>query len=315
MPDAFDASAQHAPASVAIALPVYNGADDFEEALLSFQNQTYPNFELVICDNASTDATREIAERFARSDPRFIYSWQSEFLNARDNFLRAYRLTNRSHKYFLWACDDNVWHPEFLEKLVGYMESNPNCSACGYYLHHFGGGRDAHELKVPMLDLYKKSRLTQFIFERFSLVSLYSLMRRTAIDAIKLELQDISDYPDRYYLLQLRCFGYFHVFEEDLLGFRAGGISSTGNDPWVRTVIDMNFGEKELNVLFSLPQVNWLEKHLIALKFTYIALRHNIPKTARRAWLLPAYISASFMNNVRPSRWRVTDEGRQWLDS
>jgi hypothetical protein len=116
-------------------------------------------------------------------------------------------------------------------------------------------------------------------------------------------------------LIQLRCYGHFDVVEEDLLGFRAGGISSTRDDPWVSTVIDNNFGDEELKLLFSLSRVSWLEKHILALKFTYIALRHNIPQTAWRVWLLPAYLLSALMNKIRPSCWRVTDNGLQRFDT
>jgi glycosyltransferase involved in cell wall biosynthesis len=297
-------------ATVAIALPVYNGADHLEEALRSFQRQSYPHFEIIVCDNVSTDRTGEIAQSFARNDPRFVYRRETNFLNARDNFIRAYKLTSKRHKYFLWACDDNVWHPEFLQKTVGYMEANPGASVCGVFLHHFGKG-SVRNVEIRMRDVFKRVRLLHFGLERSSLVSLYSLMRREAVDSINLELRDIQDYPDRYYLSQLRCCGHFHDIEEDLLAFRAGGISSTGDDPWVRTVIDMNFGDREMKALFDLSLLSWPEKIVLAFKFTYIALRHNIPNTVWRGWLLPVYVFACFMNHVRPSSWKVTDRGLQ----
>jgi glycosyltransferase involved in cell wall biosynthesis len=302
--------ASHTAAVVAIALPVYNGADHLEEALLSFQNQSYPHFEMLICDNASNDSTAEIAQRFARSDSRFTHCRQTEFLNARDNFIRAYRLTGRKGKYFLWACDDNVWHPEFLEETVGYMEQNQGCSVCGVFLHHFGGNDDA-DVHVPLPKVFERARLLQFAFERSSVVSIYGLIRRSAIDSVNLNLPAIRDYPDRYYLIQLRSRGHFHVIERDLLAFRAGGISSSGDDPWVRTVIDTNFGEQEMRLLFSFPQITRFEKAVLALKFTYVALRHNIPATVRRPWLLPAYALAALMNRIRPSHWRITNRGLQ----
>jgi hypothetical protein len=125
----------------------------------------------------------------------------------------------------------------------------------------------------------------------------------------------MDDYPDRYYRVQLRCLGYFHVVEEGLVGFRAGGISSTRDDPWVRTVIDLSFGEKELKVLFGSPHLSWLERHAVVRKFTFVALRHNIPKTVGRAWLLPVYVVASILNWMRPSPWRVIDGALQRVGS
>ncbi len=298
---------------MAIALPVYNGADHLEEALSSFQKQVFSDFQLVICDNASTDATARIAQNFALADARFIYKRQTEFLPALGNFIRAYHLTNKAARYFLWACDDNIWHPEFLAKTVGYMETHASCSACGVFLHHFGDGT-IRNLGVPVRRAFKASKILQFAFERMSLVSIYSLMRRSAIDSIRLELGPIRDYPDRYYLAQLRALGHFQVIEEDLLAFRSGGISSTGDDAWVRSVIDTNFGEEELRLLLSFSTLSNVEKAILAWKWSYISLRHNIPNGAVRWWLTPVHLATRIANSIRPSPWRVTDRGLQRSD-
>ena len=58
------------PRGVGIGLPVYNGADYLSDALDSILAQTFTNFEVVICDNASTDATAEIARSYAAADSR-----------------------------------------------------------------------------------------------------------------------------------------------------------------------------------------------------------------------------------------------------
>ena len=70
------------PPRVCIGLPVYNGEATLEEALESLLAQTYANFEVIICDNASTDATREICERFVARDPRLRYERNSSNIGA-----------------------------------------------------------------------------------------------------------------------------------------------------------------------------------------------------------------------------------------
>ena len=299
--------------TVAIALPVYNGADHLEEALRSFQLQRFADFELTICDNASTDLTADIAKRFAQVDRRFIYIHETEFLSAKDNFIRAYRSTRKRAKYFLWACDDNVWHPDFLAKTVACMEADNACTACGVFLHHFGDGQ-IRKVQIRMPAVFKISRSVQFAFERMSLTSLYSLMRRSAIDKVELELGTIRDYPDRYYLAQLRAQGRFNVIEEDLLAFRTGGISSSGDDIWVQTVIDGYFGKEEYRTLFALPHLSRINKVVLAAKWTYMALRHNIPNVVRRWWLAPVHLAARVINSIKPSSWVVTNRGLQQVD-
>ena len=55
---------------VTIGIPTCNRAHCVGEAIESLLAQSYSSFELIISDNASTDATQEICERFARKDPR-----------------------------------------------------------------------------------------------------------------------------------------------------------------------------------------------------------------------------------------------------
>lgn len=301
-------------ATVSVALPVYNGAAHLREALQSFRHQKYRNFQLTICDNASTDATPEIAEEFARSDSRFIHQRQEDFLNARDNFTRAYQLSAPGNTYFLWACDDNIWDSKFLSCTVEYMESNPDCSLCGFHLYSFDGDVVHSLRRIDIPPLQKKWRMLHALAGVGRAVSIYGLIRRSAIDAISVDLRGIDDYPDRHILLQLRTYGHFHVVPEVLLGFRGGGISTTKDDPWVKTVIDLKFGDAELALLESFDRLSELERVLIGNTYAYHSLRHNIAGTASRWWLTPAHALAAIMNRVRPSAWHVGAEGLERRD-
>ena len=55
---------------VSVVLPVYNGEKYLDEAICSVLSQTYPNFELIIVDDGSTDKTGEIANSYRQSDSR-----------------------------------------------------------------------------------------------------------------------------------------------------------------------------------------------------------------------------------------------------
>ena len=49
---------------VTIAIPVYNGSNFLREAIDSALSQTYPNTEIVVVNDGSTDATREILDSY-----------------------------------------------------------------------------------------------------------------------------------------------------------------------------------------------------------------------------------------------------------
>ena len=47
-----------------VIIPTYNRANDLKRCLTSLVSQTYKNFEVIVCDNASTDNTREVIEQY-----------------------------------------------------------------------------------------------------------------------------------------------------------------------------------------------------------------------------------------------------------
>lgn len=55
---------------VSICMPVFNGENFIEEALDSISQQDFEDYELIVTDNASTDATEAIVRRYAASDKR-----------------------------------------------------------------------------------------------------------------------------------------------------------------------------------------------------------------------------------------------------
>ena len=62
-------NASHRP-RVSIGLPVYNRERYIAETLDSLLTQTFQDFELIICDNASDDGTEQICRRYAADDSR-----------------------------------------------------------------------------------------------------------------------------------------------------------------------------------------------------------------------------------------------------
>ena len=109
---------------VSVGLPVYNGENFVAEAIESVLAQTLEDFELVISDNASTDATQEICEHYASQDSRVRYHRADVNRGAKWNFPRAFELA--TGKYFKWAAHDDVLAPTMLEKCVDVMENDPN---------------------------------------------------------------------------------------------------------------------------------------------------------------------------------------------
>lgn len=97
---------------VSIGMPVYNGEEFIREALDSLLSQTYPNFELIISDNASADGTEEICLEYAEKDSRIRYVRQLENRGPAANF--QFVLNEAKGEYFMWAAHDDLWGTDFL---------------------------------------------------------------------------------------------------------------------------------------------------------------------------------------------------------
>lgn len=109
---------------VSIGLPVYNGERFLTQAVDSLLHQTYRNIELILSDNASTDATPEICKRYAAADQRVRYTRLPENIGGVPNANRAFSLA--SGTYYMLAADDDIWQPTYVEECVRYLESDPN---------------------------------------------------------------------------------------------------------------------------------------------------------------------------------------------
>ena len=111
------------PPRVSIGLPVFNGANYLQLAIDSILNQSFTDFELVIADNASTDATPRIIKEAASRDSRVKPIFGTENIGAAPNYTRVFE--NSFGEYFKWASHDDVCSPHLLEKTVAALDSNP----------------------------------------------------------------------------------------------------------------------------------------------------------------------------------------------
>lgn len=120
-------SAARIPA-VSVVMPVYNQEPYVELAVSSLLQQTFTDFELVVIDDGSTDASLKILERLAAADPRVrLFSQENRGRSATRN--RGLELA-RADLVAMMDPDD-ISLPERLELQVAYMREHPECVALG----------------------------------------------------------------------------------------------------------------------------------------------------------------------------------------
>jgi teichuronic acid biosynthesis glycosyltransferase TuaG len=130
---------------VAVIMPCHNGARTIAQAVQSVINQTFRNWELVVVDDGSTDASSQIIQDFSTADPR-IWSIRNDkpsgAANARNNALR-----NTRARYVAFLDSDDAWLPHKLEAQLKSMEEHGAALACGSYDVMDGSGAIIGEVR------------------------------------------------------------------------------------------------------------------------------------------------------------------------
>lgn len=107
-----------------IGVPVYNGEHYIAEALRSHLEQEFGDFELIVSDNCSDDATPDIVKEFEMADSRVHYTRNNTNLGGPANFNRLFRLASGS--LFRWAAADDRIEPGYLAEVIALMDDDPS---------------------------------------------------------------------------------------------------------------------------------------------------------------------------------------------
>jgi glycosyltransferase involved in cell wall biosynthesis len=108
----------NAPA-VSVLIPVFNRKRFIGHCIASALAQTYPDIEVVVVDNASTDGTWEVCQHYARIDSRVRIFQNRENLGPVRNWRLCVDLARGVYTKILWS--DDLIHPEYLSKTLNYL--------------------------------------------------------------------------------------------------------------------------------------------------------------------------------------------------
>lgn len=142
---------------VSIIMGIYNCADTLEEAVESILQQTYDDWELIMCDDGSMDSTYEIATRFARQYENII-SFQNE-KNMGLNYTLNKCLEKAKGEYIARMDGDDISLPTRLEKEVAFLEQHKEYAVVSTNMVYFDENGDWG--KSNMLEYPQKEDLVR----------------------------------------------------------------------------------------------------------------------------------------------------------
>lgn len=123
---------------VSVVMGIYNCETTLRAAIESIIGQSFTNWELIICDDASTDNSLAIAQSYTKQDKRIIVIHNSH--NVGCNIVLNNCLAQAKGEYIAIMDSDDISHPLRLEKEVNILENNPQYTIVGSALTHFDEG-------------------------------------------------------------------------------------------------------------------------------------------------------------------------------
>ncbi|MCP8967838.1 glycosyltransferase family 2 protein [Ectobacillus ponti] len=115
---------------VSVAMSVYNGERYLAEAIESILNQTYSEFEFIICDDASNDRSVIIVEEYMKTDSRITLIRNEKNMGLAASLNRCIEVARGD--YIARMDADDISFPNRFQEQISFLDNNPNIAfVCG----------------------------------------------------------------------------------------------------------------------------------------------------------------------------------------
>ena len=207
--------------AVTVITPVFNGEAYIKETIDSVINQSVSDFEYIIIDDCSTDATPEIIKKYAMQDSRITVVRNT--INSGPLVSRNNAIDRSKADYVAFIDADDVWVPNKLERQITFMKK----SSCAFSYTDFAiftGSKIASLRSVKCMDRFYLSTL----FSDLGIALSSVIYKRDHNNLIR--FANIGPYTEAdLYLKLIALYGCGLRVPEELLKYRNHDSSMSGN--------------------------------------------------------------------------------------
>ena len=162
---------------VSIIMPAYNAERYIARAIDSVLQQSFSAWELIIIDDCSSDATKNIIETYQNNDKRIKPIYLSNN-GGRPSIAKNFGLKRAIGKYVAFLDSDDIWMAEKLAKQVEVMQKDSNCGLC--YTGGFWIDEQGSQIK-SFLPRYRSGNLFYKMLKRYELNNQSVLITKQAL--------------------------------------------------------------------------------------------------------------------------------------
>lgn len=132
---------------ISVLMGIYNCAETLEQAVQSIRNQTYTNWELILCEDGSTDNTYDVARALAAKESRIVLLRNERNLGLNATLNRC--LTVATGDYIARMDGDDDCLPERFEKQIGFLMEHPEFQITSCPMRLFDENGEWGQTTVP----------------------------------------------------------------------------------------------------------------------------------------------------------------------
>jgi glycosyltransferase involved in cell wall biosynthesis len=250
---------------VSIGVAVYNGERFLSKTLDSLLAQTFTEYEIIICDNCSRDATEQICRSYAASDSRIQYHRNSANIGAPRNFNLVTTLARG--EYFKWSGADDLCAPAMIERCVEVLDQRSAVVLCypkTRLIDENGVPVEEYEDRLDLQIAAPNWRFAGLLLNIRMCNAVFGLIRSSTLK--RTNLFGIYSNSDRAFLAELALHGPFVELPEPLFFRRSFELSAIKyRSPYERMVMF------EPNSVGELSFPNW------RLFFGFLSAIHRAP--------------------------------------
>ncbi|MEO8761222.1 MAG: glycosyltransferase family 2 protein [Bacteroidia bacterium] len=227
---------------ISVCIPTYNGGKYLEACLQSVSQQTFTDFEIIICDDCSADNTLEIVKAFQQKDTRIKLSINQKNLGLVGNWNRCLELAQGEWIKFVFQ--DDLITPTCLQKMLGLATDKTQMVLCER--EFIFESEVANDIKLEytnnVLRMYKAigkegvqhlspqkacDLINKYVPANFFGEPTSVLFRKSVINEIGIFNPTINQHCDLEYWLRLASAYGFEYTSEKLVSFRIHNSSTT----------------------------------------------------------------------------------------
>jgi glycosyltransferase involved in cell wall biosynthesis len=248
---------------ISVALIVYNGSKYIRQQLDSILAQTYKVDEIIVCDDASYDNTKEILEEYKNNHPNlFFIHFNKQNLGPTKNIEKTIQACTGD--IILLADQDDFWETNKVETIVKWFEQNPTLNGVftnGYLINSNGELNNKYSLWDSMGFPYKAIKSNNDLIDKLNLyINTVENSLTGATLAIRNNLPFLNQpFPiikhlvhDRWLAINLAETNSLGVLEDKLIHYRIHSEQAIGGmTENIEKYIELN-----INLLGGKPNIN-----------------------------------------------------------